>query len=274
MPTPPSGGDSDCEALKRQIHELQAEVAKKNEQIATLKAKLGVATKRVELLRADGIATYDVIRGYHRLGSYSLRKGEPVGTLLGAMGLHPLDLLPEGAKRASFLIKNKPILTYTFGQVVNVRGSEDYLFRLVSDHCAQYNIGPYSDALLDLPGFVGHGYDPNPPSPGFHLTGLSNWLVEWRTEVFEPHLGEQNAALRKALPIWGSRVRTIAALVQRYIDRCIDLRDEMDSEVSTAAGGDDVTPVAGNPSASMTVRDSQALLYPALDDVASAMARL
>lgn len=208
-------------------------------QVSTLKSKLAASQKKVEILRSDGIAAYNAIRDSHHLGAYQWHKGKVIGTLVGALGLHPLDVLPHGAVQQSFNVRGKLVSTYTFKQSVDVYGSTDHLMRLIFDFA--YSPEIYGTDIeypaLDLMGFVGRCYDQNPPSPTFHESGLMETVRYNRSSAFEPHYDKQNDTLSLALHTWYSRAQIILACLQRYIDRC-----RVDVEGEDGQGVDDPSP--------------------------------
>lgn len=208
-------------------------------QVSTLKSKLAASQKKVEILRSDGIAAYNAIRDSHHLGAYQWHKGKVIGTLVGALGLHPLDVLPHGAVQQSYSVRGKLVSTYTFKQSVDVYGTNDHLLRLIFDFAYSPEIiGTNIEyPSLDLLGFVGRCYDQNPPSPTFHESGLMETVRYNRSSAFEPHYDKQNDTLSLALHTWYSRAQIILTCLQRYIDRC-----RVDVEGEDGHGVDDPTP--------------------------------
>lgn len=144
---------------------------------------------------------------WHHYGAMVVEENasEPIGTLEGFLGLHPLDLVPR-LKPQNLQYFGRNVLTWSWTQSYN---NED-LFKSMFEFSEASNIDGHNYPLYKFPDFIGRGYDPDPPEPAVKDTGISEMLFFFRSpSIFAPSYERQNKNVRFALDNWKGRVMPI-----------------------------------------------------------------
>lgn len=155
------------------------------------------------------------IAKYHHLGQFRCNEGSdvPVGTFEGFMGIHPTDTNPGEQP------ENIRVNSIHFVRTWDWRKS-----RIPHMWWYWQNLKPerfdheFSYPRMELMPMVVEAYDSDPPLPGPHPSGLMQQITQYRTNILEPHLVEENKLVEQTLLRWKQRVAPFLVSVSNIIE--------------------------------------------------------
>lgn len=158
----------------------------------------------------------DIVDKSHQLGDWEFRDVNRRdlgvrGTMTGAFGF-----LPSDTGRCHLVTIKLPTINYTIRTYSWTQDDDgEPLWKRIMDR-AWFDELKYRPSLkypqLNFPANVGLCYDPDPPNPGLHESGLQAELNYWKSDsAFFPHIAQQKALMEHVIRKWYARVTTLIA---------------------------------------------------------------
>lgn len=173
------------------------------------------------------------LKDCHHLGNFTAKDVRSkrwrygiTGTVEGFLGFLPTDT--GLANRQYFDVvqdhESVRINTYTWEQSSDTNVHKalwgDFLNITWADELKYMHNRSYPQ--LDFPAALGYHYDPDPPDPQYHMSGLSMELCYFRTDsVFTPSYGRQNKLLETILKNYVRRVMPFVKDIQQFLDKAL-----------------------------------------------------
>lgn len=217
--------------LEQELTTLKLQVADDRVVISNQARKIGeldfeVARRKEIMDRAVKIITpiREVVSHAHHAGAWrwkdtNNRELGIVGTLRGALGIVPYDT--DVAHLVTYHMRDNrgPFTLTTYGWDMLFENQQ--LWKTIMDRVWVDQL-PFSQRdypQLDFPAIVGYHYDPDPPSPSLHQSGLQLELNYWKTDsVLFPHIEEQKEKMSEVLRSWFSRVMPMVTGLEELVD--------------------------------------------------------
>lgn len=154
------------------------------------------------------------VRKLHHLGAFIVDKTRTVsGTFDGYLGLHPLDYDPSASQVNVPMAPDAYIRTYDWR-----RTSVPTVWWYWQHTQPRGFVSPFSYPRMDLWAVVVEAYDSSPPEPRNHRCGLIEQIIQYRTNILEPHLAAENAAMEETLLRWKQRVKPFMESVAGIVE--------------------------------------------------------
>nr|AKH40304.1 orf2 [Craigies Hill virus]AWY11117.1 orf2 [Craigies Hill virus]AWY11136.1 orf2 [Craigies Hill virus]AWY11156.1 orf2 [Craigies Hill virus]AWY11159.1 orf2 [Craigies Hill virus] len=201
--------------------------------IDTLDAKIAMFAEKLAYVADFQYRMQDQLKGCHHIGNFTAanrvsKKWEHgiTGTVEGFLGFLPIDT--GLATKWSFDVvqdnKTVRIKTYTWNQRVDTNDQKqlwgEFINACWSDELAYMHRHTYPQ--FDFPAIVGYHYDPDPPEPSWHTSGLVIELLTFRTDsIFTPSYGRQNKMLMTILNNYVRRVMPFVRELQQFLDKAL-----------------------------------------------------
>lgn len=206
---------------KGEVVELGRTISIMNDTITDLQTKVGSVNRCVELAKL----MVRNISGYHHLGDFAIvdntdKELKVTGTTSAWFGLHPLDKDPKAMpSRFEFnSYDGRFVCTYDW-RVYDDMGHPFY-YALTTPPTSRRH---FEYPVTTLSGFVGEAFDPNPPNPGWHVSGLLDEVRLWRTSIWQPDYEQQNQRLINTVSRWSSRINPFVMQVDQLLNRLVSL---------------------------------------------------
>nr|AWY11093.1 orf2 [Craigies Hill virus] len=201
--------------------------------IDTLNAKIATYTEKLAYVVDFQHRMQDQLKGCDHIGNFTAanrttKKWEHgiTGTVEGFLGFLPIDT--GLATKINFDVEQDHrtirIKTYTWQQSVSTNDRKllwgEFMNVCWTDELAYLRRHSYPQ--FDFPAIVGYHYDPDPPEPDWHHSGLGLELLYFRTDsVFTPSYGRQNKMYSTILKNYVRRVMPFVKDLQQFLDKVL-----------------------------------------------------
>lgn len=182
--------------------------------------------EQYQQIKTVAVDVHKVVSVMHHLGDYDVvaeRSGEweIAGNLMSYFGLHPTDFDRSMEPNFHQFSRGFPEGVRTWDWREAIKLGHPFYSKLTTPPGFTHHF-EYPD--VSLSGFVVRAFDPNPPNPTWHSSGLMDEITRYRTSIFNPEYVQENQHLEKTLNAWYDRVGPLLVKLNRIVNMLLDRR--------------------------------------------------